>query len=402
MNNIVRLAIVDPNDATRSSLKNLLIGIDKVWLEAECSRYEFFSDVVVQTQPHIAMISLDSDPAKGLALIAQINQELPNCCVLVTSSSQEGSLILQAMRNGAREFLNVPLKLEDFLAALDRIQNTQGAGSDGQVRSSQVISVAGVCGGVGCTSLAINLACMLAQQPTNTVAIVDLDLSLGDADVWLDIIPDYTIQDVAENITRLDYSLLKRSLTKHECGAYLLPRPVQLDHTTTITPDELRRVIALLKATFTHVIVDLSKSYTPLDVASMEASDLVFLVTQLDLPCLRNVVRLLQFFELDESLTEKIRVVVNRLGLEDTQISLNKAVDTIGREIFWQIPNDYMTMVESRNNGVPLFSQAPKSKLTRSLQQMAALLDSRAHPGEDTEDSKKRKGLFKFLSAGSR
>ena len=77
-------------------------------------------------------------------------------------------------------------------------------------------------GGIGCTSLAINLACCLAANPQCSVALIDLDLALGDADVWLDIIPDYTIQDVAENITRLDYALLKRSLTKHDCGLFLL------------------------------------------------------------------------------------------------------------------------------------------------------------------------------------
>ena len=399
MTSVVRLAIVDPNDGTRNSLKNLLLGIDAVWLEAECSRYDFFVDVVMQTQPHIALVSLDADPEKGLALIRKVNQELPTCSVLVTSSSQEGSLILQAIRNGAKEFLNLPLKLEDFLAAMDRIQSLGQTAEGGQVRSSQVITVAGVGGGVGCTSLAINLACLLAQSPENTVAVMDLDLSLGDADVWLDIIPDYTIQDVAENIARLDYSLLKRSLTKHECGAYLLPRPVQMDDTPIITPEELRRVIALLKATFTHVIVDISKSFGPIDMAAMEASDKVLLITQLDLPSLRNVVRLVQFLELHEGLIDRVKILVNRLGLEDTQISMNKALETIGREIFWQVPNDYATMVESRNNGVPLLAQAPKAKITKSIEQLAGALDAREAETSDGDDKKKRKGLFKFLSS---
>ena len=402
MTSVVRLAIVDPNDGTRNSLKNLLLGIDAVWLEAECSRYDFFVDVVMQTQPHIALVSLDADPDKGLALIGKITQELPTCNVLVTSSSQEGSLILKAMRNGAKEFLNLPLKLEDFLAAMDRIQSLGQTTEGGQVRSSQVITVAGVGGGVGCTSLAINLACLLAQSPENTVAVMDLDLSLGDADVWLDIIPDYTIQDVAENITRLDYSLLKRSLTKHECGAYLLPRPVQMDDTPIITPEELRRVIALLKATFTHVIVDISKSFGPIDLAAVEASDKVLLITQLDLPSLRNVVRLVQFLELHEGLIDKVKIVVNRLGLEDAKISLNKALETIGREIFWQVPNDYATMVESRNNGVPLLAQAPKAKITKSIEQLAGALDARETEAAEGDDKKKRKGLFKFLSSNSK
>jgi pilus assembly protein CpaE len=400
MKSVCRLAIVDPNDATRAALKHMLLGIDMVWLEAECSRYEFFSDVVMQTQPDIALVAIDADQAQGLAIISRITQDLPTCSVLVVSSSTEGNIILQSMRNGAKEFLNYPMRLEDFLAALNRIQQIHGLREgEGEVRSSQIYTVAGAAGGVGCTSLAVNLGCILAQENANSVAVLDLDFSLGDADVWLDIIPDYTIQDVAENITRLDYALLKRSLTKHDCGAFLLPRPIQLEESTPITPDELRRVLALLKATFTHLIIDVSKNYGPLELAVMKASDSILLMCQLDLPGLRNVVRLLQFFDRHEGISEKVKVVINRLGLEEAQISLQKAVETIGREIFWQIPNEYQTMVESRNNGVPLITQSPKSRLTKSLQQLARSIN-KSTSSATAEEPKKGKSLFRFLSSG--
>lgn len=403
MSNVLRLAIVDPVDTTRSSLKSLLLGIDTIWLEAECSRYEFFIDVALQTKPDIAIVSLDADSTAGLELIAQITQDVPNCSVLVVSSSQEGSLILQAMRNGAKEFLSSPLKLEDFLTALGRVQQTHAVrDGDGRSAPSQVYTVAGVGGGVGCTSLAVNLACALAKNERNSVAIIDLDLALGDADVWLDIIPDYTIQDVAENVTRLDYSLLKRSLTQHSSGAFLLPRPVQIEDKPLLGPDELKRIISLLKATFTHLVIDVSKNFSPLDIAAMTASDSVFLMTQLDLPCLRNVVRLMQFFDLHEGLTEKIRVVVNRLGLSDSQISLAKALETIGRDVYWQLPNDYSNIVESRNNGVPLIEQAPKAKLTRSIIELAQSLDPSSVDAADAADEgKPKKGLFSFLGSKS-
>ncbi len=400
MSGVVRLSIIDPNEATRNELKNMLIGVDMVWLEAECSRYEFFSEVVSQTQPDIALISLDANPEQALNLIAQVTRDLPSCSVVVVSSSQEGSLILKAMRNGAKEFLGFPLVLEDFLSALNRIQMT-AAPSDGEQaapRSSQVITVAGVSGGVGCTSLAINLACCLASHEQNSVAVIDLDLALGDTDVWLDIIPDYTIQDVAENISRLDYSLLKRSLTKHSSGAFLLPRPVQMDMSTQITTDVLKRIIALLRATFSHLVIDVSKSFNPLDLAAMELSDSVLLAAQLDLPCLRNVVRLSQYFDTNENICEKIKVVMNRLGLEDTQISISKALETIGRDIYCQIPNDYATMVESRNNGVPLVVQSPKAKLTRTIMELANSVGGGPVAAEEEVASKKKKSLFGFLN----
>ncbi|WP_417378313.1 AAA family ATPase [Gimesia sp.] len=400
MSGVVRLSIIDPNEATRNELKNMLIGVDMVWLEAECSRYEFFTEVVSQTQPDIALISLDANPEMALSLIAQVTRDLPSCNVIVVSSSQEGSLILKAMRNGAKEFLGFPLILEDFLSALNRIQITSGKseGEHNAPRSSQVITVAGVSGGVGCTSLAINLACCLASHERNSVAVIDLDLALGDTDVWLDIIPDYTIQDVAENISRLDYSLLKRSLTKHACGAFLLPRPVQMDMSMQITTEVLRRIIALLRATFTHLVIDVSKSYNSLDLAAMELSDTVLLTAQLDLPCLRNVVRLSQYFDTNEHIVEKIKVVMNRLGLEDTQISVSKALETIGREIFCQIPNDYATMVESRNNGIPLVMQAPKAKLTRTIMGLAASVSGESIAEQDDSVSRKKKSLFGFLN----
>ncbi len=406
MKSVIRLALVDPNDVSRNALKTLLLGIDTVWLEAECSRYDVFNDVLLQTQPDIALLALDSNPQRALELVAAIHHDHPSCNILVLSSSQEGSLILQAVRQGAKEFLPSPLKLEEFLGALERIRQVVSKNSGAEaVRASQVISVAGVSGGIGCTSLAINLGCCFAQQPGHSVAILDLDLALGDADVWLDIIPDYTIHDVADNINRLDYSLLKRSLTKHDCGAFLLPRPVEMEDHPPIGPDELRRVISLLKATFSHLVIDLSKSFTPLDQAAMEVSDVILVVTQLDLPSLRNAVRLLQYLKRRPGLYEKIRVVVNRMGLDDNAISLNKALDTLGREIFAQIPNDYSTMVEARNNGVPLITQSPKAKLTKSIMQLAQSLDAPNAVEEKVDDRKvpaRKGGLFSFLGSGGR
>ncbi len=396
MKSVLRLATVDPDERSRNSLKTMLLGVDTVWLEAECSRYEFFMDVVRQTQPDIALVNIDTNHARAIQLVGEVSRAVTNCAVLVVSSSTEGSLILQAMRNGAREFLNMPLLLDDFIAALDRIRVSMGGSSgEGAGRIGKIISVAGVSGGVGSTALVVNAAASLAQDPGNSPVIIDLDLTLGDADVWLDIIPEYTIRDVADNISRLDYGLLKRSLTRHDCGAYLLPRPVDLETGDAMKPDDLRRILALLKATFSHLIIDVSKSFGKLDLAAMEVSDKVLLVTQLDLSCLRNVVRITQFLDNFPAIKEKVEIVVNRMGLEDADISLTKALETIGRSVFWQLPNDYATMVGARNNGAPLCQFAPKARLTRSINDMVRQLSSgEPGPKKDDEAPKRKSGLF--------
>lgn len=397
MKNVLRLAIVDPSDSARDALKSMLLGMDRVWLEAECSRYEFFADVVAQTNPDIGVVAIDSNPAKALELVAQLHEASPKCCILVLSSSTDGNLILQAMRAGAKEFLSQPIKLDDLVQALERIGSRGLGRGEQRSRGCNVIALAGATGGVGTTSLAVNLGCVLAADERNSVVLIDLDLCLGDADVCLDTIPDYTLVDVAQNASRMDFTLLKRSLTKHSSGLFLLPRPVQLDDVNLITPEDLQRVIGLLKATFTHVLIDLSKSYGTLDRVALSMSDHVLLVTQLDLPCLRNVVRLLMSFSEMNELAKKVKVVVNRAGLDSGQISLKKAQETIGRDIFWQLPNDYRVMVEVRNNGVPLLQQAPKAAITQSIGQLAQALS-----GEDVADANaaeaSKTGLGRWLN----
>jgi pilus assembly protein CpaE len=372
MSNVLRLALVDPNDSSREQLKAVLLGMDKIWLEADCSRYEFFPDIVEQTTPDVGVVSLDNNPTNAINLIVRLTAECPGTALLAASESSDGQQILKAIRAGAREFLTLPLNNQELTEALDRISMAKFGGSDARNKSCEVIAIAGATGGVGSTSTAVNLGCVLAEEPRNSVALIDLDIALGDADVFLDAIPDYTLADVVQNIGRLDIQLLKRSLTKHASGLYLLPRPVELRDVASIDPESLRKVIGLLKASFTHLIIDLSKTYNELDMVAIESSTRVLLITQLDLPCLRNVVRLMMSFDETEGLQDKVEIIVNRAGLDAGQISLKKAKETLGREIFALLPNDYRTMVEVRNNGVPLIMQAPKAALTQAFRDMAS------------------------------
>ena len=401
MSNVLRIAIVDPDDDSRQALKNMLLAMDIVWLEADCSRYEFFADVVEQTHPDVGIVCVDNEPEKATSLIQKLRGQTPECAVLVVSTSNDGQLILQAMRAGASEFLTQPVAGEEMLGALERIANARFGTGDRNV-SSSVISVAGVTGGVGATSMAVNLSCIMAAQERNTVALLDLDMALGDADVFLDTIPDYTLADVAQNVNRLDFSLLKKSLTKHSSGVYLLPRPVQLQEIELVDSENLNRVFGLLKATFSHLVVDLSKAFTPVDLAAMAASRHVLLVTQLDLPCLRNVVRLMTSFEEIEGLVDKVKIVVNRVGMGNGQIGLKKAQETIGREIFWELPNDFRTMIEARNNGVPLIEQAPKAGITQAIESLAHRLDGGSEELTPDAEGKKQGGWLSFWPAKKR
>ena len=400
MKDVLRVAIVDPSDSTRDPLRNMLLGLEAVWLEAECSRYEFFIDVARQSNPDLAVISLDSDHAKALQLIGQLTLEFPTMPLLAVSARADGQSILQALRAGAKEFLTAPVVLEELLQAVQRLR-MQRTSSDGTLTvngvlnrvESQVVAIVGSRGGVGCTSLAVNLGANLARDPAYNVALVDLDLALGDADVALDLIPDYTLADVAMNIDRLDMTFLRRSLCKHETGLSLLPHPVQMEDISLIHEDHLGRVIGLLRASYTHLVLDLSKRFTPTDLTALRASDVILLVAQLELTSVRNVVRMLHTLGQEEGMDEKIKIVMNRVGSEEGEIPLKKAEETIGRPIFWQVPNDHKAVTGARNAGVPLLTHAPRCRAQQSLLGLVNALT-----GKTIEDPsrKKSRGFFIF------
>jgi pilus assembly protein CpaE len=393
MRDVQRIAIVDPSDATREELRNVLLGMESVWLEAECSRYEFFYDVIQQSQPDVVMISLDSDQQKALMLIRALTDEAPDMPILAISARGDGQAILQALRSGAREFLTAPVVLEELLKALQRLQRatlSPGSRSNDVAtgrHESQVIAILGSRGGVGCTSLAVNLGATLAQEPGHSVALVDLDLALGDADVALDLMADYTLADVVLSVDRLDMQFLKRSLSKHTSGLSLLPHPVQMDDAELIREDHLQRVIGLLRASYSHLVIDLSKSFAPTDKAALRMADVILLVAQLDLSSLRNVVRMLLSLGNDPQMADKVQIIMNRVG-SDGEISLKKAEETIGKPIYWQIPNDARAIQESRNQGIPLLQHAPKSKVQHAIHGLAQALTGKEIHAQAKEKSR--------------
>jgi len=349
------IAIVDPNNDTREGMQSILLGVESVWLEAVCPKYEFFVDVVEQAKPNVAIISLDADTDAAFHLIHSLSVNKPDVDIIAASSRSDGQFILDVMRRGVKEFIRLPVQLEELIVVLERIGKKQQAASPTGARgSNKVFAITGVRGGVGVTSLAVNIGCILAMDKASEVSLVDLDVALGDCDVCLDITPDYTLADVSNSIERIDLQWLKRALAKHASGLSLLPHPVKVEEAALIQGEHITRVVALMKMIYNYVLLDLSKAYQPTDYAAMMAADEVLLVLQLDVSGLHNTIRLLQAFEEIEGLSQKVKLIVNRVGSDGSEISVQKAEDAIGRPIFCQVPNDARTMFASRNNDVPL------------------------------------------------
>src|SRR5687768_4607956 len=247
-----RIAIVDPNEASRESLRTMLLGVDFVWLEAECARYEYFFDVIQQSSPDLVIVALDGDKAKALGMVGQLAADYPRLPIVTVSADSQA--LLQSLQRGAKHFLTQPVTLEDLVGALrrslaDAPQTGSRPGSVGSMQvpkaAGQIISILGSRGGVGCTSIAVNLAATLAASPENSVALIDLDLAMGDADIAIELPGNDNISmgDLARNIERLDMNYLRRALVKHpDTGLSVLRHPMEIHEIGGIHEGHVERI----------------------------------------------------------------------------------------------------------------------------------------------------------------
>jgi pilus assembly protein CpaE len=405
-----RVAIVDPTESTRESLRTLLLGVDFVWLEAECARYEYFFEVISTSMPDLAIVALDAGKEKALQMIGQLSVEFPKLPILTISHDHQA--LLQSLQKGAKYFLTHPVGLEDMLSALRRALGEPTTGenqlSGGQVSNrtaggSSVIAVLGSRGGCGTTTLAVNLAATLAADPNNAAALIDLDLALGDADIALEVngYENISIADLARNIERLDMNFLKRALVKHEgTGLSVLRHPLEIAESGLVHEQHVERILNLLKISYTHLVLDLSKALLPTDLMALRMADMILLVAQLELASLRNVVRMIHTLG-GEDMADRVRVVVNRQGADSVEegISPKKAEEVIGKPIFWLVPNDTKSVIGARVAGQPLVKYAPKSRVQQSIQGLAQALYGK--PVSAPADAKGSKGGWGFFGRRS-
>ena len=394
MKESMQVFLVDPIEESREAIQRLFASVSNVCLAESFPSYEGASKRIAETDSDLVVVNIDEDPAQAISLIQTLNQNCPNIAILPASRVRDSSVILKVIRAGAREFLSLPADPQELSVALGRLLDRRDR-NDPKIEAAknkgpQVIAITGAAGGIGCTTLAVNIGTTLAKTSSQEAVLVDFDLMLGSLDACLDIIPEHTLQGVIQNIDRLDLTLLKRSMTRHESGLYVLPHPAAMEDSAKIDHESLRRVLLLLKAAFPTVIIDTSKGLQSSDFVAFEMADLIVIVIQLDLTCLRNTARLLQLFQQFDGFTERVRLVANRSGSHETEISLKKAEETLRMPINFQIPNATKIIHAARAKGVPIDAVAAGSRIHQSILEVVKGLKPQTEPIE----AKPRRGLF--------
>jgi pilus assembly protein CpaE len=390
MTDVIRVVLIDPGESSRMSLQRLVQGVPTLWTAEVLAVCQGMAGRIAEINPDLCVIGLDADPGRALELITQIHATAPDVVVLPASATADSALILKAIRAGAREFLTLPSEPTELQEIVTRLCTTREGRKSIAIRGPQLVAVTGAAGGVGCTSIAVNLAASLALRKSQECLLLDFDLMFGAIDVCLDIIPDNTLSTILQSFDRLDQTLLKRSLTQHRSGLYVLPHPVAMEDAAKIDPESLRRLLGLLKSAFPALVIDTSKGLQSSDFVAFEMADVILIVVTLDLTCLRNTARLLNLFRQFDGMIDRVRIVVNRVGSPENEISLSKAEETLKTPIFRQIPYAAKPFQASRIKGAPLGEAAPGTRVHQDFLEMAGSL----WPESPSEIQKPRKGLF--------
>ena len=375
MKDAARTILVEPLTPLREALARVIGQVDALQLVESCDSYDQLPGLLQRRNPELVILGLDSDAEQAIACLQSLTGTGRNLVVLPASCSRDGEIILRVLRAGAREFLALPTSGDEVKSVVDRLlQSRTPVLEVTPVEQSHTLAVIGAAGGVGCTSIAANLASSLSRDPKMQTVLVDLDLLMGAVDVCLDAEADQTLVDLAHNISRLDVTLLKRSLARLDSGLHVLPATTSLEAVASIDPDSVRQILEMLRTAFQAVVLDLSKGLHAVDSVALEMADTVLLVVQLEAACLRNSARLLDLFRPFDGLLQKIRIVANRVGSGPHEISIKKAEELLKQRIEWQITNDFNLFATARSRGVPIEVEASGSRAQRTLAEMSRSL----------------------------
>ena len=320
--------------------------------------YDLFI-VPLQAMDVVQMAALDREMRKGQATF-----------MIGTAPVADPDLILRAMRAGVHEFVLFPPDPDEFASAVDRLMRRMQS----EAQRGKVFAVYSGKGGIGCTTIAVNLADGFARNhPTARVALADLVVAGGDVRVLLNLKPAYHMGDLVSQLERLDTDLLRSLLTPTSRGVWALPAPDDPDYDSKLDGNVVGNILEHLRHDFAFTVLDCEHHLTERTLTALDAVDRVLLITELTVPALRSTKRALALCGRLGYPDEKMCVVVNRFQSGEV-LSLADAGEVLKHEVFWKVPNDYRAATSAMAKGVPIAEHEAGSKLAASYGQLAAKL----------------------------
>ncbi|MBX3303491.1 MAG: P-loop NTPase [Nitrospira sp.] len=313
------------------------------------------------------MLLLELDefrPQHTFDRVRQLLSAAPDLEIFLTASRMDPQLLLEAFRVGVKEFLPQPLTKQDVEAALARFEERFASKASGlEMHAGRVVAVFGVRGGVGASTVATNLAVSIQQaQRQEPAALVDLDVHGGELGLFLDLPASQGLTHLAQDISRLDETILRSTLARHSSGLQFLSSGCEAYDDAKLAPGSMMRILAILRSIHRHVVIDCGHILEPSVREALDSADQIIVVTTLSLPAIRRAKRLLDLLSAARYPADKIALVVNRYE-KDQRDLLEETKTLLNLRIAGLIPNDYESASEAINQGKPLTVMASKTSI---------------------------------------
>ena len=323
------------------------------------------------SDPHVVILDMSEDPARAIRAAAAIASGNPGAALVGLGPDLQASLLLDAMRAGVVEYVPRPLEAPSLRDAVQRVMRKRGwAGAPEGRRNGKLLTFFSPKGGSGATSVATNVGIELHRLTGRKTLLVDLDLELGEIASLLGVRPRFHFVDLVRNFHRMDEDLLPSYIESHESGVQVLSAPFEPEIGEQVTGEQIAGILGFLRNHFDYVLVDASKSLAPPALAALQIADPVFLVTNMDVPSLRNLKRCLPILDrVTAGDAGRLRLVVNRFNPKSL-VRLQDLEETLGIDVYWTLTNDYATVIQSISTGQPLVLQCG-SRYAQQLKEMA-------------------------------
>src|SRR5829696_6860534 len=348
--------------------------------------------------PDLVVVDIRSDASSGMAAIERLRASSQGLAIFAVAASAEPDLILQAMRAGANEFFpwnaaegsQAARAMEDsFHGAVRRSATRREAASAGAKPPCVTHAFLGAKGGAGTTTVAVNCGVELARLTKRPTIVVDLKSCLGEVALFLGVRPRFTVLDAIENLHRLDKDFLKELVAKHKSGLDILAGSEQFDRPNAQDAGALEELLRVLTRAYDYVVIDAGNVINACVAAALYAADTIFLVTNPDVPSIRNAQRLVDRVRQLGAGSERVKVLLNRAS--DQNLVAPKQIETaLGYGIHHTFTSDYRTVSTALNSGVPL-SMSNNSDIASQFDQFTRQL---VGMGQEAAPEPERKRAF--------
>lgn len=371
MNKSLKIFIIDKDNITVSIIENYLKEINSEYSLVKGTSLASVKDKIDENALNLFIVDSSENVNQVEEEIDNIEDNFKNCKFIITAYEFKTDDIVKFLRKSKKDFISKPIIKSGFLAIVNEIVEKMTSIQDfsGQ---GKVISVFSNKGGLGKTTIAVNLGYELARRDRRTkVAIVDMNLFLGDVTTFLDLTPSY---DMSFLIKKIDGTKDIVDLTTQysDTNYYIIADSPYRDYANNVSKEDVVKMLNALRKRFNYIIIDNSSAITGKTKYVLDLSDMILLITEANLPTLNNCKRCMDFFE-HIGLQNKTQIVLNRYSSSD-ECQKQDVADILQKNVLSVIPNDWQTASSAINKGITIGETNPFSDIYYAFCELADLV----------------------------